>query len=1157
MKKVLIFIFLVYVCSLMGAGSYNISYTGILHSFDVSGSGNTVGYSEVGLLTSLETGLYGQIYDNITEEGIQGAYIVLTRYGFIEECVTNEEGNFQFPDLAQDTYNVLVTANGYQQRNTLVEVDDGVNIHNISMQGTGAGTNSLIITDELTAFADNIEETANNVFSLSGNVSINNKLFFEGELEIDKRVILNQPVLTRDCAYAVINNGVYDQIKQAGGAFSYYAISEKLVPYNGNYNELTPVLGGFIIRCGIIKFHQDNLELGCIVEMPYPINSVIEYIEEHWNEVMPASLDEISGAIHYYTDNPSEVNFDIQGLQANFTIYAIDDLNLYYNSSENIFGGGFKLKIPGIGETGRSRDDELADIKVNIIDEKGNPQGETNLKELIELQRFLGAKFLELGMYLDFIDGGLESLTLMASTHIPIGMTGMIITEIQGGVDGIQSGNWQIMAAVDITLGLDEIPLLGALVKLDDVAVRIHPMNYFYGSGGIKVFNYDLSEGFIELNFQKNCFNSEGELNLADIIRGRLYSSLNNGYFQGGGNMTVSTPTDLPWFLNWAENITLGSAEVEVNKVYMQSQFEYFGLSLAQRAQYGKQTFPWFHYYLGGNYENLYQIWRGERDGRQVITFQVPENTGQLLVVAGNDLELFDYEVQAPTGMIYNAGNSNYNQFESSLQTVMVIDNPSAGDWDFVTDEEGEIITEFRCLDQQPTTLVSQPEDRGMRNNTVSLSFNDYSDTLSVQVYYDTDNRHFDGVLIQEFELVNNSELEFEWYNEETPDGEYFIYTRISDDANAPVMQYAPGSIIVDNVVLEIPQNFNAVQNGESVEVNWVEPIGEDVYLTTVFYEDMSTGMLDMKSIAEDTEAVITGLTGGHPYRFYAVFVDGEYNESDASESVELVYYSAQRNNPPYFLMDDEIVYDFIADEYGEIELTGGDADGDNLNYNVLDNDIGLNISGDLLSWTPSHEDRGVHIMKIVASDGVMADTTSLQLSVLTQEQAAVQLKFNSPNLFEEDNMYVKLKNFRCDDIEQSVTLENMVSGESEELVLRKVNKFDYIGEFELSFRSRTLLWVANGDTIRAEYQFEGEIYHAYAVYDSLAQYSDEMSPDEISDLEIEMGNENDIVLNWTATGDDGYTGNAYHYDIRYSGEPILSKMIIFGHSRWNAVYIL
>ncbi|MDP8220125.1 MAG: dockerin type I domain-containing protein [Candidatus Stygibacter frigidus] len=626
------------------------------------------------------------------------------------------------------------------------------------------------------------------------------------------------------------------------------------------------------------------------------------------------------------------------------------------------------------------------------------------------------------------------------------------------------------------------------------------------------------------------------------MICGRQYATVSYGYFQGGGTMVVSTPTELPWGWGWAENITFGSADVEINSFYMQTQFKYYGMSLAQRVQYGKQTFPWFHYYLGGNYDHLLQIWRGEREGRQVITFEVPPNTGQLLVVAGNDIELFDYELQSPDGINYDESNCSYNQFDSSLQTVIVIDAPQSGDWDFVTDEEGEIITEFRCLDQQPTTLVSQPEDRGMRNNTVSLSFNDYSDTLSVQVYYDTDNRHFDGVLIQEFELLNNSQLEFEWYNEEIPDGEYFIYTRISDNANAPVLQYAPGSIIVDNVEVEIPQNVNAVQDVDAVNVNWDEAVSDEVYMAKVYYEDAANGFVDVKCVAGENETTLNGLSEGHPYNIYVVFLDGEYNESDASEVVELVYYSQQRNNPPYFLMDDEIVYDFIANEYGEIELIGGDADGNNLSYSVLDNDIGLSISGDMLSWTPLHDDRGVHLMKIVVSDGALADTTSLQLSVLTQEQAAVQLKFNSPNLFEEDNMYVKLKNFRCEDALQSVTLENMVSGESEELELRKVNKFDYIGEFELSFRSRTMLWVANGDTIKAEYEYDGNTYQAFAVYDSLQQYSDDLAPDAITDLEANLNAEDQIVLNWTASGDDGFSGNAYHYDIRYKGEPIVTE---------------
>jgi hypothetical protein len=1172
MKKVFCLVLFVYACILSGATSYNLSYSGILHSFeeyvgepgynsitsyglsfpgilhsfDVYNGGYTVGYSEVGILTSLETVLYGQVYDNITEEGIDGAYIMIYRPGFNDNCETDEEGNYSFPDINEGSYTVLVTASGYQQRNLQFVVEDGVNIQNISMQATGGGTNSLIITNELMAYADNIEETSSNVFSLTGNVNINNQLFFEGEIEIDKRATLNYPEISSDCAYGVINNGDYQIIKQLRGDFEFAANGDQLLPLNELFNSLVPDLGGFGLKCGIITFHDEYISIGVLPEMSYPLGDIFDSFLEDMTGDLPVELGEISGAIHYYENDSEQIVFNLTGLSANFAVFSIEELNLYLDTSEDIFGGGFTLKIPGIpNDHRRMGDGDLDKINVLILDENGNYRDETDLESFIAMQRFLGADFLQLSVQMEFVSGGLNTLIISVSSNIPIGSTGLFITQLTGGVEDLQTENWLIVAGVSIETGLN-IPGVGAAVSLANMTARIHPMNYFQGSGGIEIFGYGVSEGSIEYNGSINAFNEEGILTLGDILYGSQYASLRGSSFYGSGVMIVSTPEELPWYLTWAQDITIGSVEVEMNNYMMQSIVtlgEFLGntLSLAQRIEFGNHNFPWFHYYLGDNYEHLYQIWRGVRDGRQVITFQVPENTGQLLAVAGNDQYLFDYELQAPDGTIYNENNCSYNQFNTSQQTVVVIDNPQSGDWDFVTDEEGEIITEFRCLDQQPTTLVSQPEQRGMRNNTVALSFNDYSDTLSVQVYYNTDNRHYNGVKIQEFELINNSELEFEWFNNDVPDGEYFIYTRISDGKNAPVLQYAPGSIIVDNVTIETPQNFNAAQNGESVEVSWNEPASE-LYLTTVYYEDLSNGMLDMKSVVGETEAVITGLTEGHPYKFYAVFIDDQYNESDPSEAVELVYYSAQRNNPPYFLMDSDIVYDFIAEEYGEIELIADDADNDNLSFSVLDNEIGLDISGNILNWMPTHENRGVHLMKITASDGVWSDTTTVQISVLTQQQAEVQLKFNSPNLFEEDNMYVKLKNFRCDELTQSVTLENMVTGDSEELELRKVNKFDYIGKFELSFRNRTMLWVANGDSIKAEYEYDGNTFQAYAVYDSLAQYSDDIAPAAVSDLEADLTNENQIVLNWTAPGDDGNSGNAYRYDIRYMGEPILSE---------------
>src|SRR6185436_13531620 len=49
----------------------------------------------------------------------------------------------------------------------------------------------------------------------------------------------------------------------------------------------------------------------------------------------------------------------------------------------------------------------------------------------------------------------------------------------------------------------------------------------------------------------------------------------------------------------------------------------------------------------------------------------------------------------------------------------------------------------------------------------------------------------------------------------------------------------------------------------------------------------------------------------------------------------------------------------------------------------------------------------------------------------------------------------------------------------------------------------------------------------------------DDVPPGQISDLDFASATSNSIFLDWTATGDDGTTGTASEYDLRYSTSPI------------------
>lgn len=298
--------------------------------------------------------------------------------------------------------------------------------------------------------------------------------------------------------------------------------------------------------------------------------------------------------------------------------------------------------------------------------------------------------------------------------------------------------------------------------------------------------------------------------------------------------------------------------------------------------------------------------------------------------------QLFDFTLISPSGKVYNSSNTSYQQFPDTKQTIMLVDIPVDGDWQFLTEYTLSVALFTSATDHKPSGIVSQPETRSSRSNQISLAFNDYADTLHVQVLYDTDRKNFDGSFIDEFSMVNNATLTFDWQNESIPDGEYFIYTRIDDGKNTSELQYAPGSILVqNNPGIETPQNLATVQQGDSVIVSWAAPVQTNTVAATIYYKDRSTQRTEEESVTDTTKMALKNMAPGRGYETWCRFMNDAGAYSPKSNMLEFVFTSSSRNNPPYFTMDRDSALIFVAGNQGTYTLLASDADGNALTITV------------------------------------------------------------------------------------------------------------------------------------------------------------------------------------------------------------------------------
>lgn len=591
----------------------------------------------------------GTIKDINTGAGIGGAAINLTGQSQNYSANSLPNGSYTFGSVLSGYYNLSVTKTGYESYNSYVSII-GPNTQTINVNLTPGNSTSLTINPSLTAYADNIVENPAGYFTLTGNVSINNILCFSGVVKIDKRSYLVKPEISGSGTIFSKNIAGYtgDYILKGSSESYVYKINDNnLEPktYAG-FIDGTPSIGGFNMTIGqfVIDPSGDFAECKAIVKMPYPIDEILETLQELFPEDIPAFVSQVASSIIVSKTQGVDMSADISVDQINLGLVHVEELTLNFNTAEQRYGGSIIIEIPGGTHDFGDQSDSLVmhnldslnkdvgNLPVEIRDENGNIIKKTNFDDFAGMQDAFGLSFLKIGFEIEFLQGAINKLIVTLGAEIPIGATGLFITEMNGGVDDLAEGDWKIIANVDIETGLD-LPFLGSPVKIDDFGAMVHPMSYFKGSGSFKVFEQTVTDGFLEYNHNLSSLNGQCNLNLLGILKGEQRLNIQGGQLSGSALLSVQTPDDLPWYLNWAENIAIGSAFVELHNYTFQSETKLPLISLAQRITFGKNSFPWFHYELGTNLKNLFQIWKGHRNGKQSIIFEVPENASELMVL--------------------------------------------------------------------------------------------------------------------------------------------------------------------------------------------------------------------------------------------------------------------------------------------------------------------------------------------------------------------------------------------------------------------------------------------------------------------------------------------------------------------------------------------
>ncbi len=202
-----------------------------------------------------------------------------------------------------------------------------------------------------------------------------------------------------------------------------------------------------------------------------------------------------------------------------------------------------------------------------------------------------------------------------------------------------------------------------------------------------------------------------------------------------------------------------------------------------------------------------------------------------------------------------------------------------------------------------PLIQLVEPDSKNDLANTEFMIIwidSDVDDDARISLYYDSDSRGFDGILIADGLSENehgNSGM-YIWDTTDIPEGEYFIYAIIGDGFEYS-RDYSPGALFIDhlgdfntppNILLTTPER-DVLLVDFNFTIQWVASDPDDDASISLYYDTDQNGYdgtLIVEGLHEDNESFFIWNTTDLPdggYYVYAEIQDGvnkqKYDYSD------------------------------------------------------------------------------------------------------------------------------------------------------------------------------------------------------------------------------------------------------------------------------------
>jgi hypothetical protein len=391
-------------------------------------------------------------------------------------------------------------------------------------------------------------------------------------------------------------------------------------------------------------------------------------------------------------------------------------------------------------------------------------------------------------------------------------------------------------------------------------------------------------------------------------------------------------------------------------------------------------------------YDNSVSVLKNNDDGTFAGKIDYLVGTNPLSVFLGdmngdNKIDILTTNLHNDSvSVLFNDGNGVFperDEYDTDWgpYAVLLANVNLDGKVDIITANNYADTVSIRYSNLPPEISIVKPDGvDDTANSTYTITWQDYDadEDALISLYWDDDAEDHNGVEIVEGLSEDDDGIggAFTWDISGIPDGEYWIYARISDGISEPVFDYSAGPLSIDHsIIANTPPTLQITDpDGESdvadgqFTITWMDSDPDDDSVISLYFDTDWQGLdgtLIVSGLSEDadggfgyyvwdTSSLVEGI-----YYVYGICNDGN-NEPISTYSLNpvSVNHTSHENDPPLLRLTEPDGQDDFANTMYMIIWIDSDSDSDAAISLYYDSDIS-GFDGTLIASGLSEDEFG------------------------------------------------------------------------------------------------------------------------------------------------------------------------------------------------------